>query len=767
MQRIETTFAERKLVVETGRMAKQAAGSATVQFGDTMVLAAVTVSENLSPLPFFPLLVEYREKSYAAGKIPGGFIKREGRPSDAEILSARIIDRSIRPLFPEGFKNEVQVYVYVISGDQENDADIPALLATSFALTSSKIPWAGPIACTRIGRIQGNWVLNPTFQQLAYSDMELVVAGSRESIVMVEGGALEVSEEDVVNALTVAQQGIGALVGVQEQLLKKIQRPQKMTWEKARLPEGLEARVKQLAEGRISEALNQKDKHTRVDAVERAKKEIAEQLLSDFPDAAKELHTLLGDVEYHSLRQQVLSTGHRVDGRKAADVRPISIDVAVLPRAHGSALFTRGQTQALASVTLGTANDVQRLDTIDEAGEATKSFMLHYNFPPFSTGEVRPMRGTSRREIGHGHLAERALQGVLPAFEEFPYTIRVVSDVLESNGSSSMASVCGGSLALFDAGVPIGSAVAGVAMGLIKEGDKYSILTDILGTEDHLGDMDFKVAGTAQGITSIQMDIKIEGLDLRIMKEALTQAREGRLHILREMERALSQPRPELSPYAPRIVTVQISPEKIGDLIGPKGKTIRGIQDETGAELTVDDNGVVTIAAVGGEAMERARQMVAAITAEPEIGATYEGTVKSTTPFGAFIEIMPGTEALLHISEMQHGRTEKTEDVVKKGDRVTVKLIDKDERGRLRLSRKALLPKPEGLVEDGTDGSGEAGGEGQGGGRGGRGPRREPRSGAESGGGEARGGEPRGGEPRGERAARPGGGRGGERSRRS
>jgi polyribonucleotide nucleotidyltransferase len=767
MQRIETTFAGRKLIVETGRMARQAAGSATVQFGDTMVLAAVTVSENLSPLPFFPLLVEYREKSYAAGKIPGGFIKREGRPSDAEILSARIIDRSIRPLFPEGFKNEVQVYVYVISGDQENDADIPALLATSFALTSSKVPWAGPIACTRIGRIQGNWVLNPTFQQLAYSDMELVVAGSRESIVMVEGGALEVSEEDVVNALTVAQQGIGELVGVQEQLLKKIQRPQKMTWEKARLPEGLEARVKQLAEGKISEALNQKDKHTRVDAVERAKKEIAEQLLADFPDAAKELHTLLGDVEYHGLRQQVLSTGHRVDGRKAAEVRPISIDVGVLPRAHGSALFTRGQTQALASVTLGTANDVQRLDTIDEAGEATKSFMLHYNFPPFSTGEVRPMRGTSRREIGHGHLAERALQGVLPAFEEFPYTIRVVSDVLESNGSSSMASVCGGSLALFDAGVPIGSAVAGVAMGLIKEGDKYSILTDILGTEDHLGDMDFKVAGTAQGITSIQMDIKIEGLDLRIMKEALTQAREGRLHILREMERALPQPRPELSPYAPRIVTVQISPEKIGDLIGPKGKTIRGIQDETGAELTVDDNGVVTIAAVGGEAMERARQMVAAITAEPEIGATYEGTVKSTTPFGAFIEIMPGTEALLHISEMQHGRTEKTEDVVKKGDRVTVKLIDKDERGRLRLSRKALLPKPEGLVEEGgTDGGGDAGGEGQGGGRGGRGPRREPR-GAESGGGEARGGEPRGGEPRGERAARPGGGRGGERSRRS
>jgi polyribonucleotide nucleotidyltransferase len=760
MQRVETTFAGRKLVIETGRMAKQAAGSATVQFGDTMVLAAVTVSDTQSLLPFFPLTVEYREKSYAAGKIPGGFIKREGRPSDAEILSARIIDRSIRPLFPEGFKNEVQVFAYVISGDQENDADIPALLATSFALTASRIPWAGPIAGTRIGRIQGNWVLNPTFQQLLYSDMELVVCGSRDSVVMVEGGANEVSEEDVVNALKVAQAGIGELIGIQEQLLKKVPPVQKMSWEKARLPEGLEARVKELAAGRITEALNQKDKHTRVEAVERVKREAAEQLLGDFPDAAKELHTLLGDVEYHTLRNQVLSSGHRVDGRRPNEVRPITIEAGVLPRSHGSALFTRGQTQALASVTLGTANDVQRLDTIDEAGEATKSFMLHYNFPPFSTGEVRPVRGTSRREIGHGHLAERALQAVLPDFEEFPYTIRVVSEVLESNGSSSMASVCGGSLALFDAGVPLRSAVAGVAMGLIKEGEKYSILTDILGTEDHLGDMDFKVAGTSTGITSIQMDIKIEGLDLRIMAEALAQAREGRLHILREMDRALAAPRSELSKYAPRIVTMNISPEKIGDLIGPKGKTIRGIQDETGAEITVDDNGVVTIAAVGGEAMERARQMVSAITAEPEIGATYEGTVKSTTPFGAFIEIMPGTEALLHISEMQHGRTEKTEDVVKKGDRVTVKLIDKDERGRLRLSRKALLPKPEGLVEDGGAEGGNGGGEGQGG-RGGRGPRREPRGGGESGGGETREGE------RGERAARPGGGRGGERSRRS
>src|SRR5687767_12099144 len=445
----------------------------------------------------------------------------------------------------------------------------------------------------------------------------------------------------------------------------------------------------------MRDAINKKEKHTRIEAVEMVKKEVAELLLGEYPENASDVKELLGDVEYHSLRSQVLDSGYRVDGRKPNEVRAISIDTSLLPRAHGSALFTRGQTQALVVATLGTADDVQRLDTIDDAAETTKSFMLHYNFPPFSTGEVRPMRGTSRREIGHGNLAERALQGVLPPFEEFPYTIRIVSDVLESNGSSSMASVCGGSLALFDAGVPVRAAVAGVAMGLIKEGSKYAILTDILGTEDHLGDMDFKVAGTETGITSIQMDIKIEGMDLSIMKEALAQAREGRLHILGEMAKALAEPRADLSQYAPRIVTVNISPEKIGDLIGPKGKTIRGIQEETGAEITVDDSGTVTIAAVGGEAMERARQMVAAITAEPEVGGIYEGTVKSTTAFGAFIEIMPGTEALLHISEMRHGRTERTEDVVKKGDHVKVKLIDRDERGRLRLSMKALQPKPE------------------------------------------------------------------------
>ena len=700
MHRIERTFAGRKLVLETGRMAKQAAGSALVQFGDTMVLAAVTVSDKKSPLPFFPLTVEYKEKTYAAGKIPGGFIKREGRPRDEEILSCRIIDRSIRPLFPEGFQNEVQVFIYVISADQENDADVLGLLATSFALSASRIPWAGPIAGVRVGRVESKWVLNPTFQALEFSDMDLVVAGSQDSIMMVEGGALEISEDDVIEGLTIAQRGIKELIAMQEELLAKV-KVEKMAWSKNETPDDVAKIVTKAAKKKIEDAINQKEKHTRIQAVEAVKDAVKEELSATLaPEQVPFIGAVLGELEYNALREQVLETGLRVDGRKPTEVRPISIDTQVLPRAHGSALFTRGQTQALVAATLGTGNDVQRLDSIDTAKETTKAFMLHYNFPPFSTGEVRPMRGTSRREIGHGNLAERAIQGVLPDFADFPYTIRIVSDVLESNGSSSMATVCGGSLSCFDAGIPLKGAVAGVAMGLIKEGKKYAVLTDILGTEDHLGDMDFKVAGTKDGITSIQMDIKIQGLDLKIMAEALAQAKLGRLHILGEMDKALPTVRPELSPWAPRIVTMNINPEKIGDLIGPKGKTIRGIQEETGAELTVDDTGLVTIAAVGGEAMERARQMVAAITAEPVVGETYQGTVKSVTAFGAFIEIMPGTEALLHVSEMRHTRVEKPEDVVKKGEVVTVKLVERDERGRLRLSMKALLPKP---------GAGEAG----------------------------------------------------------
>ncbi len=711
MHRIERTFAGRTLSIETGRMAKQAAGSALLTYGETVLLAAVTVSDKKSPLPFFPLTVEYKEKMYASGKIPGGFIKREGRPRDEEILSCRIIDRSIRPLFPEGFQNEVQVVIYVLSADQENDHDVLGLIATSFALSASRIPWAGPIAGVRVGRVEGKWLLNPTFQALEFSDMDMVVAGSADSIMMVEGGALEVSEADIVEGLKIAQKGIGEIVSMQEELLKKLGKIEKMAWAGTEIPDDVRKTVTKAAEKRIEAAINQKDKATRIQAVEKVKEEVKAEMATVLDPAHHGLvGMIVGDIEYNALRAQVLDTGLRVDGRKPNVVRDISIDASVLPRTHGSALFTRGQTQALVVATLGTANDVQRMDNIDDAKETTKSFMLHYNFPPFSTGEAKPMRGTGRREIGHGALAERAIQAVLPAFEEFPYTIRIVSEILESNGSSSMASICGGSLACFDAGIPLKAPVAGVAMGLIKEGKKYAILTDILGTEDHLGDMDFKVAGTEAGITSIQMDIKIQGLDLKIMVEALAQAREGRLHILGEMNKALPAARPELSKYAPRIVTMMINPEKIGDLIGPKGKTIRGIQDETGAELSVDDSGLVTIAAVGGEAMERARQMVQAITAEPVVGETYQGTVKSVTAFGAFIEIMPGTEALLHVSEMRHTRVEKPEDVVKKGEQVTVKLIDRDERGRLRLSMKALLPKPEGMPD--APAGGEGGGSG-------------------------------------------------------
>jgi polyribonucleotide nucleotidyltransferase len=692
VQRIEAEFAGRPLVLETGRMAKQASGATVVRYGDTMVLAAVTVSPNVSSLPFFPLTVEYREKTYAAGKIPGGFLKREGRPSDKEILAARQIDRSIRPLFPEGFKNEVQVFVTVLSADQENDADILGVLAASAALSVSEVPWNGPLAAVRVGRVDGNWILNPTFQHLEVSSIDLVVSGSADSIVMVEGGALEVSEDEMLEALKVAQKGIQDLIKLEKQLIGKTP-VEKLAWQKAPQDEVLVKRVRALAEQEVAKAINAKDKAGRAAGVAAVRARVMEQLAEEFIERGREIGAEFEEIEYRTMRAQVLDKGERVDGRDLDTVRPIVIETGVLPRAHGSALFQRGETQALVSVTLGTADDEQRLDSIDVAGETTKSFMLHYNFPPFSTGEVKMMRGTSRREIGHGALAERALHPLLPHYEGFPYTLRVVSEILESNGSSSMATVCGGSLALMDAGVPMQAPCAGVAMGLIKEGKKVAVLTDILGSEDHLGDMDFKVAGTERGITSIQMDIKIEGLDLKIMAEALEKAKKGRLHILGEMKKALAEPRPDLSRFAPRIITMQIRPDKIGDVIGPKGKTIRGIQDATGAKISIEDSGLVTIAAVGGDAGEKARAMVAAITTEPEVGKVYEGPVKSTTAFGAFVEILPGVEGLLHISELQHGRTDKTEDVVKKGDIVQVKLLEVDERGRMKLSRKALLPK--------------------------------------------------------------------------
>jgi polyribonucleotide nucleotidyltransferase len=691
VKRVETTFAGRTLKIESGRLAKQAAGSCLVQFGETVVLAAITVSENLSNLPYFPLTVEYREKAYAAGKIPGGFLKREGRPSDDEVTSARVIDRGVRPLFPEGFKNEVQVFVYVLSADQENDADVLGVVAASTALSLSKVPWNGPIAAVRVGRVEGAWILNPTFQQLEFSDVDLTVSGSRESIVMVEGGALELTEAEIIKGLEVAHKGIKELLEVADQVVEAVQQP-KMEWTKAEPAAELVARVKALAGDKIAEALTLAEKAERAQALRAIKSTIVEQLAEEFPDKSRDIADVIEGIEYKTMRDRVLTAGERVDGRDLDTVRPITCEVGWLPRAHGSALFTRGQTQALATVTLGTTDDEQRIDSIDVAQETTKSFMLHYNFPPFSTGEVKPVRGVSRREIGHGALAERALQAVLPPYEQFPYTLRIVSEILESNGSSSMATVCCGSLALMDAGVPVKSACAGIAMGLITDGKRTAILTDILGSEDHLGDMDFKVAGTKDGVTSIQMDIKVEKLDWKVISEALEKAKTARLHILDIMHQAMPEPRSQLSKYAPRILTIQIRPDKIGDLIGPKGKTIRGIQEQTGAQINVEDTGMVTISGVG-EAAERARDMVSGLMQEPEVGRVYEGVVKSTTAFGAFVEIIPGVEGLLHISELQHGRTEKTEDVVKKGDHLKVKLLEVDERGRMRLSRKALLEK--------------------------------------------------------------------------
>lgn len=690
MHRIERMFAGRPLILEVGRMARQAHGSCLVQYGETVVLCTATVQDTPTSLPFFPLTVEYRERTYAAGKIPGGFIKREGRPSEKEILSARQIDRPIRPLFPDGFMHETQIFVTVLSADQENDADVLGLLGASASLLMSKIPFSDPVAAVRVGRIDGQWILNPTFQQLQFSDLDIVVAGTESAITMVEGGAIEVPEAEIAEALQVAHAGIRELTALQKEFLADLIAPT-MEWTPAAPAAELRERVVELAEARIAEAINLKEKSERSQALAAVREEVAAALAEEFPEEESAIESILGDIEKDVMRRQIIERGERADGRSPTEIRPINCEVGFLPRTHGSALFTRGQTQALAVATLGTSADEQRIDSIDAPQETSKSFMLHYNFPPFSTGEVRPVRGTSRREIGHGALAERAIQPLLPSYDEFPYTIRVVSDVLESNGSSSMATVCGASLALMDAGVPIRGACAGVAMGLIKEGDKVAILTDILGMEDALGDMDFKVAGTRDGVTSIQMDIKIDGLTLELIEEALEQARQGRLYILDVMDQTLPAPRSELSRHAPRIITMQVNPEKIGEVIGPKGKTIRSIQEETGTEITIDDSGLVTIASVSAEGGARAQEMVSAIAQDPEVGRIYEGVVKSTTTFGAFVEILPGVEGLVHISELQEGRTEKTEDVVKKGDVTRVKLLSIDEKGRLRLSRKAAL----------------------------------------------------------------------------
>ena len=702
--RIERQFAGRRLVLETGRMARLAHGACLVQFGETVVLVTATVQDRPTHLPFFPLTVEYREKTYAAGKIPGGFFKREGAPQEKEVLSARLTDRTLRPLFPKGFFHETQVHATVMSADQENDADVLALVGASVALNSSAIPFRTLVASVRIGRIQGNWVVNPTFKQLEYADVDIVVAGSAQAIVMVEGGALEVPENEILEGLQVAHKAIRELVEIQEEVVAVHRKPE-MEWTPKAPDAEVQQRVEELVADRVERAVATADKQERSRALSAVVDDVLERMVEDGADASEvesDVRDVVRSLEKRSVRARIVAEGVRADGRGLDDVRQVECETGVLPRTHGSALFTRGQTQSLGAVTLGTSRDEQRIDSIDSPEQVTKSFMLHYNFPPFSVGEARPIRSTSRREKGHGALAERAIQPLLPSLDDFPYTIRIVSEILESNGSSSMASVCSASLSLMDAGVPIKAACAGVAMGLVADEGRVAVLTDILGLEDALGDMDFKVAGTRAGVTSIQMDIKIEGLTTEILKEALERARKGRLHILDRMDAALAAPRQDLSPHAPRIVSIRINPEKIGEIIGPKGKTIRSIQEESGATIEVDDDGVVKVAAVSAEAGARAKEMIEAIVQDPEVGRIYEGPVKNTTTFGAFVEIMPGVEGLCHISELASHRVARTEDVVNRGDTVRVKLLSIDGKGRLRLSRRAAA------AEEGEPGAGGA-----------------------------------------------------------
>jgi polyribonucleotide nucleotidyltransferase len=687
--RLEIDLQGKTLIVETGKMAKQAHGSALVRLADTVILAtAVEAKELDQEQDFFPLLVDYREKAYAAGKIPGGFFKREGRPSEKETVSARLIDRTLRPLFPEGYFKEVQIMVMVLSSDQENDADVPGLVGASAALSISEIPFYQPVGAVRVGRINGEFVVNPTFSELEQSDINLVVAGTKEFVNMVEGECREVSERDLLSALEFGHEKIKQIVKMQEDLCAQVGKPKPQVELPPKNDELVEA-VTSLGLERIKEANRTSEKQEREEKLEALLDSVTLELLEKFPESERQIKSILQELEKKDMRQMILNEGRRTDGRGMDEIRPITCEVGILPRTHGSAIFTRGQTQSLSVATLGTKIDEQRIDDLE--GESTKSYMLHYNFPPFSVGEVRFIRGPGRREIGHGALAERAIQPVIPGEEVFPYTIRIVSDILESNGSSSMATVCGGSLCLMDAGVPIKTPVAGIAMGLIKEENKQAILTDILGVEDHLGDMDFKVTGTRQGITAFQMDIKISGVDLTLLQEALTKAREARLHILDKMEQTIAKPRPELSAYAPRIIILKVKPEKIGEIIGPGGKMIRSIIEQSGAKIDIEDDGSVFIASVDQKAGEMAHELILRLIEEPELGKEYLGKVRRITPFGAFVEILPGQDGLVHISELDTHRVNKVEDVLRLGDEVKVKIIGIDAEGKIRLSRKACL----------------------------------------------------------------------------
>lgn len=686
----ELELAGKKYSIETGRLAKQADGAVLIRLADTMVLVTVVGAEEQSDLDFFPLSVDYREKAYSAGKIPGGFFKREGRPSENEILSSRLIDRSIRPLFADGYRSEVQVLVSVLSSDKEHDPDTLGITGASIALMLSDIPYHEPIAGVRVGRLNGEFVLNPTYSELEEGDLDLVISATQDSIVMVEGEAREINEPDMLAALEFGHKNIKELLQMQAALVAKAGKPKREIVPveyPSELPQKVDAHVRSALE----DALNIPDKKARSKEMKRLTEEAIEHFGEDYVDYAAIISERIHDIEKDILRDKVRREKMRIDGRGLDDIRPISCEVGLLPRVHGSALFTRGQTQALATTTLGTKIDEQKMDELE--GEFWKSYMLHYNFPPFCVGEIKPMRGTSRREVGHGNLAERAIKPTMPADTVFPYTIRIVSDVLESNGSSSMATVCAGSLSLMDAGVPVKTHIAGIAMGLIKEDDEFFVLTDILGDEDHLGDMDFKVAGSRDGITAFQMDVKVKGIPSDVMGEALEKARQARLQILDVMEKTIDKPRESMSPYAPRITTMKINPEQIGAVIGPGGKTIRDITEKSGATINIDDDGTVIIASTEAEQSRAAQQMIEVLVELPEKGKTYMGKVKKITNFGAFVEILPGKEGLLHISQIAHRRINKVEDVLKVGDEVEVKLLDIDPQGKLDLSRKALLDR--------------------------------------------------------------------------
>ncbi|UUZ85970.1 polyribonucleotide nucleotidyltransferase [Paenibacillus sp. P26] len=690
-KKVQMDLGGRTLVLETGRLAKQANAAVVARYGETVVLCTVTASAEPKDLDFFPLTVNYEERLYAVGKIPGGFIKREGRPSEKAILAGRLTDRPIRPLFPEGFRNDVQVVAMVMSVDQDCAPEIAAMIGVSAALSISDIPFNGPIGGVIVGRVDGQFVINPTLEQAEKSDIHLVVAGTKDAIMMVEAGAEEVPEEVMLEAIMFGHDEIRKIVAIQEQFVLDAGKP-KMEVKLHSVDPEVNQAVREFAQARLVEAVKIPEKHARQDAIDAINAETVEHFVNVYaetPDKLGDVKETLYDIVKEEVRRLITHDKVRPDGRALDEIRPIECDINLLPRTHGSGLFTRGQTQALSVCTLGALGDVQILDGLDL--EETKRFMHHYNFPPFSVGEARPLRAPGRREIGHGALGERALEPVIPSETEFPYTIRLVSEVLESNGSTSQASICASTLAMMDAGVPIKAPVAGVAMGLIKDGEHFSILTDIQGMEDHLGDMDFKVAGTSKGVTALQMDIKIDGIDRAILTQALEQAKTGRMFILNKMLERITEPKKELSPYAPKIVTMQINPDKIRDVIGAGGKIINKIIEETGVKIDIEQDGRVFIASSNQEMNEKARQIIEGIVREVVVGEIYLGTVKRIEKFGAFVEILPGKEGLVHISQLSTERVGKVEDVVKIGDSITVKVTEIDNQGRVNLSRKAVL----------------------------------------------------------------------------